>query len=72
MTKPATFFSSHDPNIISKLFSPSLEFIDNTCGFCFQNAEYIKEIDEAYELALELVKSDGWKKEKYEKETVCL
>lgn len=36
------------------------------------NAEYIKEIDEAYELALELVKSEGWKKEKYEKETDTL
>jgi len=36
------------------------------------NAEYIKEIDEAYELALEIVKSDGWKKEKHDKDTDTL
>lgn len=36
------------------------------------NAEFIKEIDEAYDLALDIVKSEGWKKEKYDKDTDTL
>eukprot|EP00088_Acartia_fossae_P043265 TRINITY_DN4556_c0_g1_i2.p1 TRINITY_DN4556_c0_g1~~TRINITY_DN4556_c0_g1_i2.p1 ORF type:complete len:214 (-),score=70.73 TRINITY_DN4556_c0_g1_i2:283-924(-) len=36
------------------------------------DAEYIKEIDEAYDLALDIVKSEGWKKEKHDKDTDTL
>jgi len=36
------------------------------------NAEYMKDIDDAYDLALELVKSEGWKKEKHDKDTDTL
>ena len=32
----------------------------------------MKDIDDAYDLALELVKSEGWKKEKHDKDTVSI
>ena len=36
------------------------------------NADYIKEIDAAFEMAIDIVNSDGWKKEKHDKETDTL